>query len=261
MGSEEKSKKKNDFKLKSSAKINTKQKYNKIQSSIQKKIRFHFLLGISIPLILFLFEFVISINIFNYPDISPVRLWILQYLNIYNWGLAFLLLHIRIKKPKRTDKERKNNKYLNVGWLVIKTSHHKDNCLDHEVKIGEHLFCSGCFGGALGLIIGGILDFVYIFNFNSNSVFLGIILWNIGILFVIISLLKYLFRILNLKRLFVNASLPVGIWFMIIGTDIFFGNILSLIYYFIIIFFLAFERINLAKLEHKLIDFKSKEPC
>ncbi len=207
--------------------------------SLKLKIKLNVLLISIVSVFLFIIGHYINGTIPILPELPALRIFLIEYIIICNFLLAIMLLHIRIKKPMKNEKL--GDAYMRMGWFVIKLSHHKKNKLEHEIKVGDYYICTGCFGGLLGLMIGGVIGVVYLFYFEVIITSLGFILWMIGILFTAISFMKYVFKIRNANRFFINASLTAGIWFLIIGADIFFKNVLFIMYFFTVISFLGFE--------------------
>jgi hypothetical protein len=243
----------------------TEDKRSKIENPllIEKKLtRAKLLVRLNLTLILLVpvLTFIISDIIDSIYSIDTGHgdfgLKLLQLLVIYDFLIILILLHIRIRKPKQDEKL--SSKYIRAGWLLMRTSHHKKNRMDHEVKIGDYYFCAGCYGGAIGLFIGGIIGTIYVLAFDEIPATLGYILVIPGILLSILSFSKYTIKIPGIKRLFVNSSLPLGLWLFFIGSDILFKNFIGIICILIILVFLALERLYLSKLDHRIVDLSTR---
>ena len=152
---------------------------------------------------------------------------------------------------KRAKLLESNRVYLKIGWITLKTSHHKAGNINHELRIGDHNFCCGCYGGALGLILGEIVGFIYLINYNKPSKTIGLITFSLGIILILISFTKYIREIFGWKRLLLNSSLAFGTWLIIIGINIYFLNIYSILYYLIVVPFIGIQRLTLSSLDHQ----------
>ncbi|MCK4501072.1 hypothetical protein KAU11_11290 [Candidatus Babeliales bacterium] len=152
---------------------------------------------------------------------------------------------------KDTKKAESKGVYLKIGWVTLKTSHHKAGNINHELRIGDNNFCCGCYGGALGLILGKIVGFIYLIYYNKPSQLIGLISFLLGIVFILISLTKYIKEIFGWKRLLLNSCLAFGTWLIIIGINIYFLNFYSILYYLIVVPFIGIQRLTLSSLDHQ----------
>jgi len=218
---------------------------------LRKIIIINVILSLIIPILFFILFHEVSLNLaINLEKNSSIqRYFFFMFLIVISIGINFYLLHIKIKKPAYD--ELLKDQYFRKGRLIFKLSHHNKKLLHHELKIGNRYICTGCFGVSIGLIFGEILGLFYIFNFNLVLYSFGITLISIGFIMNAISFLKYIKPIFGLIRLLNNACLPAGIWLIIIGIDIYFKSILAIYYCLVIIPFLIFQRIYLAKLDHR----------
>jgi len=204
---------------------------------------------IFLPIFLFWLAVIISSVNTLIPVTYLERMFVFRFLQIYSLLLIIMLFHFRLKKPE--NDEKLENGYSQLGWLIIKHSHHKKELMKHEVKVGNKFICAGCYGGVLGLSVGEIFGSIYVSNFNTGSIDFGLIIVHIGIIITSISFSKYSITVYGFKRLLINACLPLGLWMILIGTDIYFSNFISVVYNFFIILFLGFERLYLTFLDHK----------
>ncbi len=214
-------------------------------------IKVNIFFSISIPIFLLILLDWISLNMIMFPrdSLSIQRYIFLIFLIGISITITFFLIHIKIRNLAYD--EVLSEQYFRKGRLIIKLSHHNTKLLHHEIKIGKYYICTGCFGTAIGLLIGKILVIIYVFNFNSVFHSIGIILIFSGLIVKGITYLKYVKPIFSSNRLFVNACFPIGIWLVIIGIDIYFRNIFAIFYCLIAIPYFCFQRIYLTKLNHK----------
>ena len=112
--------------------------------------------------------------------------------------------------------------------------------------------CCGCYGGAFGLILGEIVGFIYLINYNEPNITVGLISFLIGIILILISFAKYIREIFGWKRLLLNSSLALGTWLIIIGINIYFQNFYSILYYLIVVPFIGIQRLTLSNLDHQV---------
>ena len=219
----------------------------------KKIINLNVILALSIPALLFWLEGLLLIFNPLINDSFINRLYFYEFLLIISIFLIVSLSHISIKKPDDSENLSKETSigYIRIGWLILKLSHHKKGVKHHEIHLGNHKICAGCYGGALGLILGALLGFGYIFNFNTGTLELGLTLSIFGFIFMGMAFIKYSLDVYGFKRLIINAFLPFGLWMVMVGVDIFFKNAQSIFYSLMIIIFLATERLLLAKLDHK----------
>ena len=232
---------------------------NKNIRKYKKKIALNLSLIYLIPKFLVLFAITLFWDFIDGPDFSNARYWIISSFLIGSIALIIILSHVRLKNPKKSYDI--GDEYIRKGWFVIKLSHHDKNRLEHEIKIGGKFICSGCFGSAIGLILGGIIGIVYVTNFGFTSKILGIVLIYLGFFTVSISFSKYVAPIFGAKRFLFNVFSTVGLWIIIVGSDLYFGNLMSLIFYAIVIPFLFYERIYLTHLDHKMHDMTNGNSC
>ena len=160
----------------------------------------------------------------------------------------------QIEKKTKINIKKAESKgvYLKIGWITLKTSHHKSGNINHELKIGDHNFCCGCYGGALGLILGEIVGFIYLIYYNEPSKMVGLISFSLGIIFILVSFAKYIREIFGWKRLLLNSCLAFGTWLIIIGINIYFQNFYSILYYLIVVPFIGIQRLTLSNLDHQV---------
>jgi len=150
------------------------------------------------------------------------------------------------------EKKEPNGVYLRIGWITLKTSHHKPGKINHELRIGDHNFCCGCYGGALGLVLGEILGLIYLLYYNEPNKLVGLISFSLGIILILVSLTKYIWEIYGWKRLLLNSCLAFGTWLIVIGINIYFLNFYSVLYYFIVVPFIGIQRLTLSHLDHQI---------
>ena len=227
--------------------------FQQLEEQKLKKIRIFKTLNVIMSILLPIFIFWLAVIISSVNTLIPVaypeRKFVIMFLQIYSLVLIIILFHFRIKKPK--EDEKLDSGYSRMGWLIIKHSHHKEELINHEVKVGNKFICAGCYGGILGLSVGEIFGLIYVSNFDRGTIYLGLISVHIGIILTSISFLKYIISVYGFKRLLINACLPLGLWIILIGADIYFRNFISVVYNFFIILFLGFERLYLTFLDHK----------
>ncbi|QEE16861.1 hypothetical protein DSAG12_02691 [Promethearchaeum syntrophicum] len=251
------------------------QKTNKM---LQKSMISTVILGALVPFTLFLlFLYLDWFQVLKFDISSRFNYWSMVFFICLSFILFLSFIHITvpIKNLKKCNRERKNvnldndnkdNKdcedskeksnfksvYLKIGWITLKTSHHKPGNINHELKIGEHNICCGCYGGALGLIIGEIIGSLYLFYYNEPSKIIGLISFFLGIILILISFAKYIWEVYDWKRLLLNSCLALGTWLIIIGINIYFLNFYSVLYYFIVVPFIGIQRLTLSSLDHQV---------
>jgi len=242
-------------------------------SIIQKKMFSTVILGGLIPFTLFLLLLYLNwFGIFEFNISNRINYWVLVFFLCLSFLLFLSFIHIVIptKNPRKcktksnsvtkTSGEKKDEiketefqgVYLKIGWITLKTSHHKAGNKNHELKIGDHYFCAGCYGGALGLIFGEIVGLIYLIHFNEPIKIIGLIAFSIGIVFILLSFTKYLREIFGWKRLLLNSCLAFGTWLIIIGIDIYFRNFYSVLYSLIVVAFIGIQRLTLSNLDHQI---------
>jgi len=227
--------------------------FQPVEEQRLKKIIPFIPLNVIMSILLPIFLFWLAVIISSVNTLIPVaylkRMFVFRFLQIYSLIIIIILFHFRLKKPENDEKLESG--YSQLGWLIIKHSHHKKELMSHEVKIGYKFMCAGCYGGILGLSVGEIFGLIYVSNFDRGTIYLGLILVHIGIILTSSSFLKYIIPVYGFKRLLSNACLPLGIWIILIGSDIYFRNFVSVVFNFFIILFLGFERLYLTFLDHK----------
>jgi len=230
----------------------------KIVGKIKRKIVFNLGLLYLIPKFLILGVVLFFWDYIYGSDYASERYWTLIGLLIFSFIYLFILIRIKIKKPN--DREVLGNHSIRIGWLVVKISHHQKNRLEYELKFKDRYLCSGCFGAAAGLLTGIVLGAVYVTNLGLSSNVIGIISIYGGFFTFSLSFSKFVKPVFGIKRLIMNSFSTLGIWIIIIGADIYFGGMVSLIFIFTVIPFLIFERIYITKLDHKKFDLVKNSP-
>ncbi|MEJ2250294.1 MAG: hypothetical protein P8Y70_15020 [Candidatus Lokiarchaeota archaeon] len=167
-------------------------------------------------------------------------------------SITFVPILLRIRFKKSNFNEKLSQDSIKIWFLVINLSHHGNHFIKHELKIKDHYICTGCTGNAIGLIIGVIMAIIHLLSLGESSKILGYFHISIGFILISLSLSKYIKPIYGFLRLIFNSMLPIGLWLVIIGSDIIFKNISAYIYWGLFIPILIFQRLYLAKLDHKI---------
>ena len=168
---------------------------------------------------------------------------------IYNSLLIMYFSNIRIWNKRMTEIDE--NKRIKMWKIVLIHSHHEEDYIRHEVKIKDRYFCAGCFGGVIGLSICEIPSILYILNFGKYRSDVGIILLIMGFLFIFFSTLKHLVPLYGLYRLISNSFLPLGMWLLIIGSDIFFKNLYTIFFTTFLVIYFIILRMAFSSISHK----------
>ena len=237
---------------------------------LQKRMISTVILSGLVPFTLFLlFIYLDWFQILQFTISSRLNYWGLVFFLCLSFILFLSFIHITIplKNPKKCNSNNNSNQddnnsrdskkaeskgvYLKIGWITLKTSHHKAGNINHELKLGDHNFCCGCYGGALGLFLGEIVGFIYLFYYNEPSKMVGFISFSFGIILILISLTKYIWEIFGWKRLLLNSALAFGTWLIVIGINIYFLNFYSILYYLIVVPFIGIQRLTLSSLDHQ----------
>jgi len=250
---------------------------------LQQKMISTVILGALVPFTIFLLLLYLDwFEILKIDISSRVSYWSLVFFLSLSFILFLSFIHIVIpaKNPKKcntnsntksnqADKngEKKESKdiYLKIGWITLKTSHHKAGSENHELRVGDHNICCGCYGGALGLILGeivGLIYLIYLIYYNEPIKMVGLISFFIGIILILISFAKYIREIFGWRRLLLNSCLAFGTWLIIIGINIYFQNFYSILYYLIVVPFIGIQRLTLSNLDHqvnKKVEEESKQ--
>lgn len=189
---------------------------------------------------------------FENSSFQLYRILTISFFIFFSIGLIPILLKVRFKKLNLNEKLPQDS--IKIGFLVFKLSHHDNFLLKHELKIKNHYICTGCYGNAIGLMVGVIIGIIYLLNFGEGSRILGFFYILVGLIIISLSLLKYIKPIYGFLRLISNTMLPIGLWIVIIGIDIMSNNISTFIYWGLLIPILTFQRLYLARLDHKSYD-------
>ena len=220
---------------------------------LRKKVQIITVIGIIFPITIFILELPFHFLI-DGLSIPKIRFLIFLIMICFALLLTIYFSHVRIKKPvmiKEATKNLSKNDYLQFGWIVIFHSHHSDDLKNHELKLGNRMICSGCFGTVIGLAIAQIFGIAYLFFIDNHSIILGLVFFVIGALFVSFTFIKYHIKISGILRLFFNSSIMIGISLLLIGSDLFFNNIYSAIFLAVIIVPIFYLRRKIVQLDHK----------
>ncbi len=127
-----------------------------------------------------------------------------------------LLLVARLTKLKIIKKLKNysiSKQYFGVSVFLLHTQHHPDcSCYkDHEIVLGNHKICSGCYGSSTGILIGIL---VLLSSFIIQLPYL--VYFYIGLLLIQVALVKFLFA--SYTRFILNAFFPLGINFLLASS-------------------------------------------
>lgn len=182
--------------------------------------------------------------------------WIFIALFLLSSALVIRFLKIKIERPSK-ELEKPDLTRIRIWWISIKHSHHASDLIEDEIKIGKRNVCSGCYGTALGFILGEIscLQYFLVYNlqmfFNLQIELLGLILFLSGMGLVSLTFIKFIKPINGITRLIFNAGIPLGTWFILVGVDSIFKNGFVLLYFLIFIPFLFYQRLRLSESDHQ----------
>ena len=145
--------------------------------------------------------------------------------------LSFSLSGIRFDNPDIEDRKYKCKSLKNAFskervtklWRFnIIHSHHseKQRGMNHELRIGNKYFCTGCYGTLLGTIISILLTINY-FYFGTEKTLISFIALLIPMCFIPIILKYTIFTHMKpAYRLISNALLPIGFCTLVILLDV-----------------------------------------
>lgn len=213
-----------------------------IRNSILSVVVLFSFLGLS----LFYFFVFFSISIFR-----ELSFFIFVFLLLLSSGLIIYFLNIKIQRPPKDDQKEPNLKSIRIWWIVIKHSHHIIDLIEDEVKIGKRYICSGCYGTAIGFIIGEITCLIYFLNFNIHFQILGIFLFCFGMVMISLTFIKFIKPVHGFLRLTFNSGVPLGTWLILLGIDLIFKNGFVLLYFLMFIPFLFFQRMRISRQDHR----------
>ena len=146
----------------------------------------------------------------------------------------------------------------------IRKGHHPDcdEFKDHVIKFNSKVFCTGCFGLAMGAFSSIILMIIYIvinreiaLMFSYLLIFLGLILIAFNFIEIILPNRRKIIHI------FSNVFIMIGFLMVVIGVFEITGSKIYAIISIIFSFLWLYTRIQLSNLHHSLICGKCKEKC
>lgn len=225
-------------------------------SSFTRKFLF-FNISLLYPILFLLIFFIITLFANSPKNIDISRFLFFEYILLYSIFLVIILFNIRIKFREKDEADI--NKFLKLGKIQILHSHHDEKQMNHEIKIRNRFFCTGCYGIGLGFLLSELPGGIYILYFNQGSMALGVCLILVGYISIFISLVKYLKPVFGILRLLSNSCLPIGIWFVVIGVDILFQNMFSLIYSICIITYFILVRLFFSVINHEIEETTNKQ--
>ncbi len=170
-----------------------------------------------------------------------IRILIITLFIFFSITSIPILLKVRLKKSNFNEKLPQDS--IKIGFLVLNLSHHDNHLFKHELKIKDHYICTGCTGNAIGLIIGIIIGIIHLLSLGESSKILGYSHILVGLILISLSLSKYIRSIYGFFRLIFNSMLPIGLWLIIVGSDIMSKNISTYIYWGLLIPILIFQRL------------------
>lgn len=182
--------------------------------------------------------------------------WVFIALLLLSSALVIRFLKIKIERPGK-ELEKPDLTRIRIWWISIKHSHHASDLIEDEIKIGKRHVCSGCYGTALGFIMGEITCLLYFLVYNLKMFFNlqielpGLILFLSGMGLISLTFIKFMKPVNGITRLIFNAGVPLGTWFILVGVDSVFKNGFVLIYFLIFIPFLFYQRLRLSESDHQ----------
>ena len=175
--------------------------------------------------------------------------------------LSFSLSGIRFDNPDIEDRKYKCKSLKNAFskervtkfWRFnIVHSHHSEEQrgMNHELRIGNKYFCTGCYGTLLGTIISILLIISY-FYFGTEKTLIPIIALLIPMCFIPIILKYTIFtRMKPAYRLISNALLPIGFCTLVILLDVTYQSWLINALLILLVIIVAYTRAIVARVDN-----------
>ena len=162
------------------------------------------------------------------------------------WIFSFISLFL-IPQLLQLDLSWQNKK-LKVHYYL---SHHPESLRDlHELKIGKTYICSGCVGSFIGLMIGEVFIISYLLFPVVFSSLPSFFILFCALLQILVGFSRYFTNLSPKYRLFQHGSLFSGLAFTVVGIDLLFQSVISLLLLFPCLLVTLGARLLLAKRDH-----------
>ena len=139
-----------------------------------------------------------------------------------------------------------------IPSCTMNLNHHPPSlCLTHEIQIGTHSICSGCFGSFLSLLIA---EFIFLGYFIDPNLFhngLALIYLLMGLMLIVLSYSRYLIVLKPSIRLIQHISLFTGVALALIACDLLFTSAFSMMILLPSWLLFLVGRVKLGKLDHE----------
>ncbi|WP_321421931.1 restriction endonuclease [uncultured Methanobacterium sp.] len=159
-------------------------------------------------------------------------------------------------------------KTINQGNMQFE-GHHPDcgKFSSHTLTINGRKYCPGCFGLSVGALLATVGVVIYYFLgyplMEYPSIYGEISFW-IGVCTVFAALLIIILLKVGIKLKFIsNMALVTGSLLVLVGLDIVKGNLITELYFLILVIFWILTRIAVSENSHEIIcqDCLKKSAC
>jgi hypothetical protein len=165
-----------------------------------------------------------------------------------------------IQSEQKTSQDNMQSKQKTMKQGNIQFEGHHPDCgkfSSHTLTINGKKYCPGCFGLSVGATIAIVGLLVYYFVGYSlmgyTSIYGEISFW-IGVFTVFASLLLIIFLKVGIKMKFIsNMALVTGSFLVLVGLDIVKGNLITELYFLILVIFWILTRIAISETSHETI--------
>lgn len=180
------------------------------------------------------------------------------------------LLKFQNDSKQKTSQGNIQSKQKTINQSNIQFAGHHPDCgkfSSHTLTINGKKYCPGCFGLSVGASIAIVGMVAYYFMayplIGYTSIYGEISFW-IGVCTVFTALLIIIFLNVGIKLKFIsNIALGTGSFLILVGLDIVKGNLITELYFIILVIFWILTRIAVSETSHETIcqDCLKKSAC